>query len=65
MYTFSPITPRVARIRERYRTTQPAMDLARYRLVTDFYQEHGEINGILRRTKKFRKPLREHTGARF
>ena len=54
MYKFSPLTERVKRVRERYRSTVPFIDTARYRIVTEFYQQHGEITGILKRAMNFR-----------
>jgi len=54
MYQFSPMTERVQRIRERYRSTVPFVDTARYRIVTEFYKEHGEIVGIMKRAMNFR-----------
>ena len=54
MYEFSPMTERVKRVRERYRSTVPFIDTARYRIVTEFYQQHGEITGILKRAMNFR-----------
>ena len=52
-YTLSPVTERVRRIREQYRTVQPEICLARYKIITDFYTSHPELSGILRRAKAF------------
>jgi len=49
MYQSAPISDRIARIRQKYRTTKPAVDLNRYKLVTEFYQGHPELTGILRK----------------
>lgn len=54
MYQLVPVTDRVARIREAYRSTTPHICISRYRLVTEFYQEHTELIGILKRAKCFR-----------
>ncbi|MCI8594822.1 MAG: hypothetical protein HFF09_06160 [Oscillospiraceae bacterium] len=54
MYQFSPIAPRVAAMRERYRNTQPELDLNRYKLVTEFYMEHRDITGALKRAYNFK-----------
>ncbi|MBR0401342.1 MAG: pyruvate formate lyase family protein, partial [Lachnospiraceae bacterium] len=54
MYELSPVTDRIMRIRQRYRTTKPKIDINRYRLVTDFYQQHPQITGILKRAKNLR-----------
>ena len=66
MYQVAPISPRVQRIRERYRTTKPKIDLNRYKLVTEFYMEHPDITGIMKRAKNLRNlfekmptPIRE------
>jgi hypothetical protein len=37
MYTLSPITPRVSKIREKYVQPDQGSALARYRIVTEFY----------------------------
>ena len=37
MYELKPMTLRVQRIRQKYRTTKPRIDINRYRLVTEFY----------------------------
>ena len=49
MYTLKPLTERAKRVRERYRNTEPKICIARYRLVTEFYQEHTQLRGILKR----------------
>ena len=54
MYTLSPITPRVSRIREKYRTTRPKVCVARYKIVTEFYAENPQLQGILKRAKNFK-----------
>ena len=54
MYVKAPISDRVARIRERYRETKPKVDMARYRLVTEFYQENPQLTGILKKAKNLR-----------
>ncbi|MDR2355821.1 MAG: hypothetical protein LBE16_06465 [Clostridiales Family XIII bacterium] len=51
MYTLKPITPRVARMRERYRDTKPEICAARYRLITEFYTANPDMTGILKRAK--------------
>ena len=54
MYTLKPISGRVAKIREKYRTTRPKIDISRYRIVTEFYMENPQITGILKRAKVLR-----------
>lgn len=49
MYELLPITPRVQRMREKYRVTTPEICTARYRLVTEFYMENPQLTGILKR----------------
>ena len=51
MFTHVPITDRVSRMRARYRDTFPYICTARYRLITEFYQEHEELTGILKRAR--------------
>jgi len=53
MYSLVPVTERVRNMRKRYRETKPEICLARYRLVTEYYQAHPELSGILRRAKNF------------
>ncbi len=54
MYKFSPMTDRVSRVREKYRSTVPYVDTTRYRIVTDFYMQNQELSGILKRAMNFR-----------
>jgi formate C-acetyltransferase len=54
MYTLKPITERVAKMREKYRTTQPEFCTSRYRLITEFYMSNPDMTGILKRAKNFR-----------
>ena len=49
MHTFAPVSDRIARIRQKYRTTKPKIDINRYRLVTEFYMENPQLTGILKR----------------
>ncbi len=53
MYRLSPVTNRVARIREKYRTTRPRICIARYKIVTEFYRDNPQLQGILKRAKNF------------
>lgn len=53
MYVLSPVTDRVAAIREKYRTAKPSICTARYRIVTDYYRENPQLQGILKRAKNF------------
>ncbi|MDR1217053.1 MAG: hypothetical protein LBJ99_00535, partial [Oscillospiraceae bacterium] len=50
-WVLSPISARVARVREMYRDTQPEICVARYKIITEFYMNHPELGGILRRAK--------------
>lgn len=54
MYTLNAISPRVEKIREKYRTARPRICTARYRIVTEFYKENPQLQGILKRAKNFR-----------
>ena len=51
MYKLSPVTDRVLKIRDEYRSTIPHICIARYKLITEFYQNHTELTGILKRAK--------------
>ena len=54
MYQFGPISDRVAANRDHYRNSIPPVDLARYKIVTDFYKENRNITGILKRALNFK-----------
>jgi pyruvate formate-lyase/glycerol dehydratase family glycyl radical enzyme len=54
MYSLSPVTDRVAKIREKYRTTRPGICIARYKIITEFYRENPQLQGILKRAKNFK-----------
>jgi pyruvate formate-lyase/glycerol dehydratase family glycyl radical enzyme len=54
MYELSPVTDRVAKIREKYRTTRPSICISRYKIVTEFYMENPQLQGILKRAKNFK-----------
>ena len=51
MYKLKPITDRVKKTRERYRSTTPRVDISRYRLITEFYQSHPNLTGQLLRAE--------------
>lgn len=51
MYTLVPVTDRIAKMRDRYRNTMPYIDTARYRLITEYYMEHAEQSGIMKRAR--------------
>jgi pyruvate formate-lyase/glycerol dehydratase family glycyl radical enzyme len=53
-YQLSPITDRVAEIREKYRTTRPRICIERYKIVTEFYKENPQLLGILKRARNFK-----------
>ncbi len=54
MYGLGPVTERVRRIREKYRTTRPRVCIARYKIVTEFYQQNPQLQGVLKRAKNFK-----------
>ena len=54
-YTLKPISDRVAKMREKYRNTKPEICIARYRIITEFYMNNPQLEGILRRAKCFRE----------
>ena len=51
MYVLKPISERVQRIREKYRTTVPRIDISRYKLVTEFYMENQGMTGSIKRAR--------------
>jgi len=50
-WKLTPVTERVSRVRETYRDSTPEICLARYKILTEFYMNHPELDGILRRAK--------------
>jgi len=50
-WTLRPLSERVTRMRADYRDLAPTICTARYRILTEFYMNHPELNGILRRAK--------------
>ena len=62
MYTLNAISPRVEKIREKYRTTMPRICTARYRIVTEFYKENPQLQGNLKRAENFRNIALNRSG---
>jgi len=54
MFALSPVTDRVKKIRQKYRTTRPRICIARYKIVTEFYMENPQLQGILKRARNFK-----------
>lgn len=54
MFQLTPVSARVQDMRRRYRDTVPKVCIARLKIVTDFYQNHPELTGILKRAMVFR-----------
>jgi formate C-acetyltransferase len=54
MYEWKPMTDRVTKMRERYRTTVPWLSVDRFKIVTDFYQENPQLHGVLLRAENFK-----------
>ncbi|MGI6217638.1 MAG: pyruvate formate lyase family protein, partial [Coriobacteriales bacterium] len=54
MYELAPVTDRIKKIREAYRTTQPVINISRYRAETEFYMSHTQLNGILKRARNYK-----------
>ena len=54
MFVKSPVTDRVARIRDKMRNTPPRVDISRYKLITEFYMQNEQLTGILKRAKNLR-----------
>ena len=59
MFELVPMTKRVQEMRERYRTTVPKLCTARFRIITDFYEQHPELTGSLRRALMLKTILEE------
>ena len=49
MYQQAPVSERVKYMRQLYRSTRPVIDLNRYKLVTEYYQNNPQQMGILKR----------------
>ena len=54
MYELKPVSERVSKIREKYRSARPKVCIARYRIVTEFYMENPQLQGILKRARNFK-----------
>ena len=54
MFTLKPMTERVKATREKYRATVPRVDISRYRLITEFYQQNPGLSGQLLRANAMR-----------
>ena len=61
MVTFRAISPRVERLRERYRTTFPKLCVERMKCLTEYYQEHPYEYGILKRANFMKEFLGKMT----
>ena len=57
MYTFPAVTPRIARLRKRYREVLPSFDSERVRIVTDYYRESENETPIIRRARALYRVL--------
>ncbi len=51
MYTFGPVTERVQRMRDKYRSTTPRFSSERPRIITEFYKSHEAEQSQLKRAK--------------
>ncbi len=51
MFSFTPVSDRVARIRDRYRITIPKFSSERPRIITEFYKAHETEHSMLKRAK--------------
>jgi hypothetical protein len=49
MFELKPVTPRVQRLRRRYRDTIPSLDAERTRIITDYYKKSKNEVPIIRR----------------
>ncbi len=49
MYIQRPISPRVQKEREKYRETHPQICTERFKLVNDYYRNHRQESGMLKR----------------
>ncbi len=61
MFELREITPRVQRLRERYRDAVPVLDAERVRLLTDYYKVSEKEQPVLRRANALRQILTNMT----
>ncbi len=54
MFELKPMSERIEMIRDKYRTTQPQINISRYKLITEFYKSHTQLNGILKRAECYK-----------
>ncbi|MDR1016117.1 MAG: hypothetical protein LBL67_01420 [Coriobacteriales bacterium] len=55
MYKKSPISERIASIRERYRNTVPTIMTERFKIVTEFYKAHPDLPAMKKRALVFKE----------
>ncbi|MDR0813971.1 MAG: hypothetical protein LBO63_08280 [Oscillospiraceae bacterium] len=53
-HTWKPVSDRVEAMRQKYLNTKPEICTSRYKLVTEFYMDHPELEGSLRRAKNLK-----------
>ncbi|NLM46160.1 MAG: hypothetical protein GX200_05110 [Firmicutes bacterium] len=61
MFVLSPVSPRVQRLRERYRNTIPSLDAERTKIITEYYQKSMNEVPIIRRAKALYEILSKMT----
>jgi pyruvate formate-lyase/glycerol dehydratase family glycyl radical enzyme len=61
MFDLRSITPRVQKLRQRYRETTPSLDAERTRIITDYYRANGNEAPIVRRAKALAEILSHMT----
>ncbi len=61
MFELKKITPRVQRLRQRYRDTIPTLDAERTKILTDYYRISGNEVPIIRRAKALNEILTKMT----
>lgn len=54
MFSLEPLSDRVKKVRERYRSATPKLCTARLKIVTEFYQANPQLTGMLKRAKNFK-----------
>lgn len=61
MFELNPITPRVLKLREKYRNTIPSVDAERTRIITNYYKESRNVHPAIRRATALHEVLSKMT----
>ena len=61
MFSLRPVTPRVQKLRDKYRNTIPSVDAERTRIVTEYYEKSRNVHPAVRRATMLHELLSKMT----